>query len=471
MADDAAAVKKSPHDGVYDESQIKVLRGMEAVRKRPGMYIGDTTPRGLHHLVWEIVDNAIDEAMAGRCDTIALTIHADGSATVVDNGDGIPVGIHPTEKISTLEVVFCQLHAGGKFDHGVYKVSGGLHGVGASVVNALSEWMEVEVCREGKVYAMKFERGVMTSELKQIGTRQRTGTKVTFMPDGEIFPDIGFRYEQMASRLRELAYLNEGVTIKLKDEREEKEDVFQYKQGLVAFVKHLNEGKQTLHRPIEIHREDPETLLQLDLVIQYNDSYAESVFSFANNINTLEGGAHLSGFRSALTRTMNYYARNAKLLKNGETPSGDDLREGLTALISVKGPEPQFEGQTKTKLGNSEVETFVTQAVTPLRLGHLPLPATRRSLRSRRLSMSPASAPIVSGRASSLDTQFDFCHRRVSAHSIDVSVLPIDVARGKCTLRQNRTAFAKRHEWLGRGRNRASVADPITEESTVRGRR
>ena len=366
MARDAAGVKKAPVSGVYDESQIKVLRSMEAVRKRPGMYIGDTTPRGLHHLVWEIVDNAIDEAMAGRCDMISLTIHADGSATVVDNGDGIPVGIHPTEKISTLEVVFCQLHAGGKFDHGVYKVSGGLHGVGASVVNALSEWMEVEVCREGKVYAMKFERGVMTSELKQIGTRKRTGTKVTFMPDGEIFPDIGFRYEQMASRLRELAYLNEGVMIKLKDEREEKEDAFQYKQGLVAFVKHLNEGKQTLHRPIEIHREDPETLLQLDLVIQYNDSYVESVFSFANNINTLEGGAHLSGFRSALTRTMNYYARNAKLLKNEGTPSGDDLREGLTALISVKVPEPQFEGQTKTKLGNSEVETFVTQAVNEL---------------------------------------------------------------------------------------------------------
>jgi DNA gyrase subunit B len=364
VARDTAEVKSVPQDSVYDESKIKVLRGLEAVRRRPGMYIGDTTPRGLHHLAWEIIDNAIDEAMAERCKTITVTVHPDDSCTVADDGDGIPVGPHPTEKISTLEVVFCRLHAGGKFDHGVYKVSGGLHGVGASVVNALSEWMDVEVCRDGIVYQMEFERGKKVSDLKKIGKRKRSGTRVTFRPDPEVFPDIALRYEMLATRLRELAYLNEGVCIKLKDERGDKEDMFQYNKGLTAFVKHLNEGKQTLHRPITISREDARTMLVLDAVIQYTTGYTETVFTFANNINTLEGGTHLSGFRSALTRTMNAYARNDKLIKNGKgLPSGDDLREGLTAVVSVKVPEPQFEGQTKTKLGNSEVESFVTQVV------------------------------------------------------------------------------------------------------------
>ena len=255
MARDTAQAGKSAKDGVYDESKIRVLRGLEAVRKRPGMYIGDTTPRGLHHLVWELVDNAIDEAMAGRCRNISITIHPDESCTVADDGIGIPVGPHPTEKISTLEVVFCRLHAGGKFDHGVYKVSGGLHGVGASVVNALSEWMEVEVCRDGEVYQMVFERGKKTEDLKKIGRRKRSGTKVTFRADPKIFPDISLKYEQMSTRLRELAYLNEGVCIKLKDERSDKSEQFEFKQGLVAFIKHLNEGKQTLHRPILIHKE------------------------------------------------------------------------------------------------------------------------------------------------------------------------------------------------------------------------
>ncbi len=363
MAKDPAETKKPADERIYDESQIKVLRGLEAVRKRPGMYIGDTTTRGLHHLVWEIVDNSIDEAMAGVCGTIKVTIHPDESVTISDDGSGIPVGPHPTEKVSTLEVVFCHLHAGGKFDHGVYKVSGGLHGVGASVVNALSEWMDVEVCRDGKVYEMEFERGLKTSELKVIGKRKKTGTCVTFRPDGEIFPDIAFRYEVLATRLRELAYLNEGVRIELTDERTDTEEVFQFTKGLVAFAKHLNENKQTLHRPIIIHREDEETKLVADIVIQYTDGYSETVFTFANNINTLEGGTHLSGFRSALTRTLNYYARNAKLLKENASPSGDDIREGLTAIVSVKVPEPQFEGQTKTKLGNHEVESFVTQVV------------------------------------------------------------------------------------------------------------
>jgi len=355
--------KKSPIDGVYDESMIKVLRGLEAVRKRPGMYIGDTTPRGLHHLAWEIVDNAIDEAMAGRCSNITLTINPDESITVTDDGIGIPVGPHPTEKVSTLEVVFCHLHAGGKFDHQAYKVSGGLHGVGASVVNALSEWMEVEVCRDGDVYTMAFERGIKKSDLKKIGQRKKPGTKVTFRADPEVFPEPAFKYELLAGRLRELAYLNEGVRIRIRDERQDKEDCFQYKKGLLAFLAHLNEGKSTLHRPIVLHKADDASDLILDLVMQYTDGYAETVFSFANNINTLEGGTHLSGFRSAVTRSINYYARTANLLKKGGPPSGEDLREGLTAVISVKVPEPQFEGQTKTKLGNSEVESFVTQAI------------------------------------------------------------------------------------------------------------
>jgi DNA gyrase subunit B len=347
----------------YGEGQIKVLKGLEAVRKRPGMYIGDTTQRGLHHLIWEIVDNAIDEAMAGRCSNIAVTVHPDDSVTIADDGVGIPVGMHPTENCSTLEVVFCQLHAGGKFDHGVYKVSGGLHGVGASVVNALSEWLEVEVCREGDVWQMTFERGHKTSDIKKIGKRKKSGTKVTFRPDGDIFPETGVRWEVLVQRLRELAYLNEGVCIKLKDERADKSEEFCYKKGLQAFVSHLNEDKNILHKPIVISKEDEETKLVCDIVLQYNDGYNETVFTFANNINTVEGGTHLSGFRSALTRTMNYYAKSANLLKKDRAPSGDDLREGLTAVISVKVPDPQFEGQTKTKLGNSEVETFVTQTV------------------------------------------------------------------------------------------------------------
>ncbi len=347
----------------YDEAKIRVLRGMEAVRRRPGMYIGDTHTRGLHHLVWEIVDNAIDEAMAGRCKNINVKVHPDDSVTVSDDGVGIPVGKHPTEKVSTLEVVFCRLHAGGKFDHETYKVAGGLHGVGASVVNALSEWMEVEVARDGTVWRIEFERGKKRTNLKKIGKAKRSGTQVTFRPDPEIFEEISMKYDILAGRLRELAYLNEGVKIRLKDEREDKEESFQFSKGLASFLKHLNEGKQTLNRPIMIHKEDPETMLVADVALQYTDGFNETTLSFVNNINTLEGGTHLSGFRSALTRSINHYARSAKQIKNSTTPSGDDLREGLTAIVSVKVPEPQFEGQTKTKLGNSEVESFVTQTV------------------------------------------------------------------------------------------------------------
>jgi DNA gyrase subunit B len=363
LAKDKAQTVEAPESDFYDESKIKVLRGLEAVRKRPGMYIGDTTPRGLHHLVWEIVDNSIDEAMAGRCENIDVIVHPDESVSVLDDGVGIPVGPHPTEKISTLEVVMCHLHAGGKFDHDAYKVSGGLHGVGASVVNALSEWMEVEVSRDGNVYEMEFERGHKTSELKIVGKRKKTGTRVTFRPDPQIFPEIAFRYEVLSTRLRELAYLNEGLKISLKDERTDTSEVFHYKQGLVAFIKHLNENKNVLHPPAIISKEDEETKLSVDVVLQYHDGYSETLFTFANNISTVEGGTHLSGFKSALTRTLNSYARNAGLLKKEANPSGDDVREGLTAVISVKVPDPQFEGQTKTKLGNSEVESFVTQAV------------------------------------------------------------------------------------------------------------
>ena len=366
MAKERAKKKtaKTSKKNVYDESKIKVLEGLEAVRKRPGMYIGDTTPRGLHHLVWELVDNAIDEAMAGRCENILVRINADGSCTVIDDGVGIPVGPHPTLKISTLEVVLCRLHAGGKFDHDAYKVSGGLHGVGASVVNALSEWLEAEISRDGTVYFMEFARGRRKGRLKKIGKRKKSGTKITFMPDPEIFPDRDLRYEVLSTRLRELAYLNEGLRIRLVDQRSDKEETFQFNKGLIAFVQHLNDGKTSLHRPALIRSNDDNTSQMLEVALQYHNGYSETVFTFANNIHTVEGGTHLSGFRSALTRTLNAYGRGAKLFKDKEgPPAGDDWREGLTAVVSVKVAEPQFEGQTKTKLGNSEVEGFVTQVV------------------------------------------------------------------------------------------------------------
>jgi DNA gyrase subunit B len=361
-----AAAEATPGNGqAYDESQIRVLEGVEHVRARPGMYIGDTTTRGLHHLVWEIVDNSIDEALAGYCKLIQVKINADGSVTVTDDGRGIPVGIHPTEGIPTVEVVFAKLGAGGKFDHSdgaAYKVSGGLHGVGGSVVNALSEWFEVEVSREGRVHHMEFERGIKKSDLKVIGKSSKAGTKVTFKPDKQMFPDIVFKYEVLAKRLRELAYLNQGLHLVIDDERTSKREEFKYDQGLLEYVKYLNDGKIVLHPIIFFKKEDPESRLQIEVALQYNDGYSETIESFANNINTHEGGTHLSGFKTALTGTLNRYAEQAGLLKDIR-PSGDDVREGLIAVISVKVPEPQFEGQTKTKLGNSEVEGFVTQVV------------------------------------------------------------------------------------------------------------
>ncbi len=353
----------------YTEDNIKVLEGLEAVRKRPGMYIGDTTARGLHHLIYEIVDNAIDEHMAGRCSNIGVKINADHSISIVDDGSGIPVGPynHSNPQYNgrpTVEVVMTTLHAGGKFDHDSYKVSGGLHGVGASVVNALSEWLEVEIARDGKLHAMMFERGVVAQPLHVIGTRTKTGTKVSFKPDPELFPDTDFRYDTLAGRLRELAYLNPGLNIALEDERVDKSETFNYPEGVIDFVRTLNDGKNVLvEQPIYFKAEASDTGLVCEVAIQHNDSYNESLLSFANNIKTIEGGTHVSGFKTALTRTLNSYARNNKFFKGDSSPSGEDLREGMVAVLSVKVSEPQFEGQTKTKLGNTEVESFVNSAV------------------------------------------------------------------------------------------------------------
>jgi DNA gyrase subunit B len=345
----------------YSAEKIQVLQGLQAVRKRPGMYIGSTGPRGLHHLVYEVVDNAVDEALAGYCDDISVTIETDNAVRVEDNGRGFPVDIHPTEKKPGVEVAMTTLHAGGKFDHGSYKVSGGLHGVGVSVVNALSEWLEVEVMRDGRRYHQRYERGDKASELQVIGTAEATGTIVRFRPDPEIFEELDFDYETLASRLRELAFLNKGVQIEFQDMRGEtpRMDVYRFDGGLVEFVKHLNKTRKPLH-PKPMYVETTKDDVELQCAIQYNDSYTETLFTYVNNINTHEGGTHLSGFKAALTRTINAYANDRGLFKKSDfTLSGDDVREGLTAVLSVKVMEPQFEGQTKTKLGNSEVRGIV----------------------------------------------------------------------------------------------------------------
>ncbi|GAB6933762.1 DNA topoisomerase (ATP-hydrolyzing) subunit B [Calditerricola satsumensis] len=344
----------------YDESQIQVLEGLEAVRKRPGMYIGSTGSRGLHHLVWEVVDNSIDEAMAGFCDDIRVIIHPDNSVTVIDNGRGIPTGIHEKTGKSTVETVLTNLHAGGKFGGGGYKVSGGLHGVGVSVVNALSEWLEVEVKRDGKIHRQRFTRGNPDYDLKVVGETNETGTRVTFKPDPEIFTETTtFDYDVLANRLRELAYLNAGLRITLVDERTGKKEVFQYQGGIVSFVKSLNKNRNVLH-PEPIYVSGEKDGIFVEVALQYNDGYTTNLYSFANNIHTTEGGTHEIGFKSALTRVINDYARRHNLLKNADTNlTGDDVREGLTAIVNVRIPEPQFEGQTKTKLGNSEVRGIV----------------------------------------------------------------------------------------------------------------
>ncbi|HQH26765.1 MAG TPA: DNA topoisomerase (ATP-hydrolyzing) subunit B, partial [Oligoflexia bacterium] len=356
-----SAAQNSSADS-YGVEEIKVLEGLDAVRKRPGMYIGDTSQRGYHHLVFEVVDNSIDEAMAGVCDAIQVTIHVNGSITIEDNGRGIPTDIHPEEGISAVEVVLTKLHAGGKFENKAYKVSGGLHGVGVSVVNALSERLSVEVKRGGKVFFQEFKRGQPVSPLKQIGRTENRGTRVTFFPDPEIFPNIdGFKYDLLASRFRELAFLNAGIRILFADERSGRSQTFFYEGGIKSFVQHLNKTKVPLF-PEPIYFAETRDGISLEVALQYDDGYSESVYSFANNINTIEGGTHLAGFRTALTRVINNYAGSNNLLKPGkEKLEGDDVREGLTAIISIKIADPQFEGQTKTKLGNSEVKGLVEQ--------------------------------------------------------------------------------------------------------------
>ncbi|MBU3144584.1 DNA topoisomerase (ATP-hydrolyzing) subunit B [Clostridium sp. CF012] len=345
-------------NNVYDESQIQVLEGLEAVRKRPGMYIGSTSIRGLHHLVYEIVDNSIDEAMAGYCKNINVFIHPNNSVTVIDDGRGMPVGMHHKMKIPTVEVIMTVLHAGGKFGGGAYKVSGGLHGVGASVVNALSEICEVEVKVDGEIWKQTFSKGKSTSTLVNIGTTEEHGTKIFFMPDAEIFEEIDFDYETVSQRLRELAFLNKGIKITLTDEREDKKQEFLYEGGIKSFVDYLNRNKGKIHDTIYIEGRKDEYIVEIAL--QYNDTYTENLFSFANNIDTVEGGTHLVGFKTALTRIVNDYAKKFGFLKeNDKNLSGEDVREGLTAVISIKLTDPQFEGQTKTKLGNSEVRGIV----------------------------------------------------------------------------------------------------------------
>lgn len=351
--------KNAGNDQEYTEDSIKVLEGLEAVRKRPAMFIGDVGSRGLHHLVNEVVDNSIDEALAGHCKNITTTINKDGSVTVTDDGRGIPTGPHPIKKISTLEVVMCMLHAGGKFDKQSYKVSGGLHGVGVSVVNALSEWMEVEIHRDGKIFKQRYKCGNPEHPVKEIGKTKKTGTIVTFFPDKKVFKNINFRFDVLEERMRELAYLNKEIKITLRDERDGEEGVFHFKGGIKDFVKYIDANRAALHKePIYVEGEREGT--PVEVAFQYNDSYTENIFTYVNNINTHEGGTHLVGFKSALTRSLNNYAYKNGLLKEGKLQiSGDDFREGLTCVLSIKVAEPQFEGQTKTKLGNSETKGIV----------------------------------------------------------------------------------------------------------------
>ena len=340
----------------YDADSIKVLRDLDAVRKRPAMYIGSTGLTGLHHLVWEVVDNAVDEALAGECDRVEVTVHSDNSVTVVDNGRGIPVDMHKEEGRSAAEVVMTVLHAGGKFDTKSYKVSGGLHGVGVSVVNALAEWLELEIWRDGYTWEQSYAFGKPTSTLKQAGKTTRRGTKISFLPDSTIFASIDFNHDTLAQRLRELSFLNKGLTIVLKDEKNNKDDEFRYNGGIAEFVKHLNRSKAVLH-PVPIFSEDEKDDMHVEFALQYNDGYAENVFTFANNINTVDGGTHLSGFRSGLTRAINQFGQNQNLFKDvKDNLSGEDVREGLVAVVSVQLPQPQFEGQTKGKL-NSDIQS------------------------------------------------------------------------------------------------------------------
>ncbi len=345
----------------YTAESIRVLEGVEAVRKRPAMYIGDTSHRGLHQLVFELVDNSIDEAMAGYCSQIVVRIHGDGSITVADDGRGIPVDEHPSEHRPALEVIMTKVHSGGKFDRGIYKVSGGLHGVGLTVVNALSEWLEVEVRRDGHVFSQEYGQGVPTTPMRQVGKTTQTGTKITFKPDSAIFGEQRFRYEIIQGRLRELAFLNSGLRIKLVDERDGREDEFCYEGGIKEFVRYLDRTENVLHREMFYVQQELERVY-VEIALEYNEGFNERVYAYVNNINTIEGGTHVSGFRTGLTRSLNNYGRKNNMFKD-ITPTGDDFREGLTAVVNLRVPEPQFEGQTKTKLGNSEVEGIVASVM------------------------------------------------------------------------------------------------------------
>ena len=346
----------------YDASQIQVLEGLEAVRRRPSMYIGSTDSLGLHHLVYEVVDNSVDEALGGYAKGINVLLNRDGSVSVADDGRGIPVDRHPQLGRPALEIVMTVLHAGGKFDHESYSVSGGLHGVGVSVVNALSEWMEVEVRRNGRIYWQRYQRGSVASDVEVRGHSDKTGTTVTFKPDGGIFEETEFNFDTLSSRLRELAFLNRGLSITIKDERTEKENDFCYEGGIISFVEYLNANKETLHKP-PLYFTRSKNGTAVEVALQYNNSYNENVFSYANNINTREGGTHLMGFRAALTKTVNEYARANKIFKTETKLGGEDLREGLVAIVSVKLPDPQFEGQTKTRLGNSSIRGLIESMV------------------------------------------------------------------------------------------------------------
>ncbi len=362
--------KTAVKDHSYDASKIKILGGIDAVRKRPDMYIGDRATGGLHHLVYEVLDNSVDETLAGYCDSILVQIQPDGSCAVEDNGRGIPVEMHKEAGKSALDVVLTTLHAGGKFDQESYKVAGGLHGVGVSVVNALSEWLEADIFRDGEHFHFECARGVAKGKVKKVGPSNKRGTKITFMPDEEIFGDIEFDYETLLKHIREVAYLNAGLQITFKDDRNNKKAVFKFDDGIKAFVKHLNEGKEILHKDaIYFAKDDTNSTMTCEVAMQYNVGYTENVLVFANNIRNIDGGTHLSGFRAALTRTMNYYAKNNNLLKDGQATTGDDLREGLTAVVSVKLGNPQFEAQTKVRLTNPEVGTFVETVVNEY-LGH-----------------------------------------------------------------------------------------------------
>ncbi len=347
----------------YNANNIHVLKGLEAVRRRPAMYIGDLGHRGFHHLIYEVIDNSIDEAMAGYCTEIDVVLNTDGSATVKDNGRGIPVDMHPTQKKPALEVVLTMLHAGGKFDRTSYKVSGGLHGVGVSVVNALSEWLEVEVYRNGEVYRQRYQKGDKSTEMEIVGKSTATGTKVTFLPDINLFIKMEFDYNTISQRMMELAFLNKGLRITLKDERSGEKQIYKYNGGIASFVKYLDLNRSPIHKgPIIFEKEKDGVYLEIGM--QYNDSYTENIFSYVNNINTIEGGTHLIGFKSALTKTLNFYGQKNNLLKNGKfNLSGEDTREGLTLVINLRVTEPQFEGQTKTRLGNSEVKGIVESIV------------------------------------------------------------------------------------------------------------